>query len=212
MATQKFNSFQHVFANDLCRNSQAIFSGNFNPNLFNSLDLNNIPIDLIPSHDILLAGFPCQPFSKLGLQKGLDDPRSNVFKNILFIMKVKKPRFVILENVKYLKSLQKGNIFKDYNDSLLSLGYCVKTIVLNVSQITGIPQRRERLFFFCFLQQADYDNFSLDFQKKTNKSITTFLDSSVPIKYYFTKQSKRFKSFNNNIINHVNSGSLYHHH
>ena len=211
LATQKFNSFQHVFANDLCPNSKAIFSENFDYTLFNPVDIKKISIDLIPSHDILLAGFPCQPFSKLGLQKGLNDPRSDVFNSILMIMKLKKPRFVFLENVKNLKSIQKGSIFKFYIDSLASLGYHVKTQVLNVSLLTGIPQRRERLFFFCFLQQSDYNNFSLEFKKKTNKNITAFLDKNVPSKYYFTTKSKRFILFNNSVINHVNSGSLYHH-
>ena len=75
-------------------------------------DLTQIDESEVPKHDILLAGFPCQPFSQAGLKRGFDDTRGTLFFDIVRILQLRKPKMVLLENVKGFKSHDKGNTFK----------------------------------------------------------------------------------------------------
>ena len=103
---EKFNI---IYANDFDVNSKKIYDLNF----FHKLDNTNInDIDDIPDHYLLTAGFPCQPFSIAGKQKGFQDKRSNVFFKLIEIIKNKNPEIVILENVKNLKTHNYGKTFK----------------------------------------------------------------------------------------------------
>ena len=100
-----------VFANDLDISSKLIYDENFDHKLTLG-NLCDIDISHIPPHDILTAGFPCQPFSIAGKREGFDDPRTNVFWKIIEIIKHHKPSCVILENVKNLKSHDDGDTLK----------------------------------------------------------------------------------------------------
>lgn len=102
------------------------------------------PID-IPDHDLLCAGFPCQPFSSAGKQQGFADERSRVYQRLLDILQVKEPPIVLLENVKNLTILEKGEIFKRILNDLRGCGYNVSYTILNASHL-GVPQHRERVF------------------------------------------------------------------
>jgi DNA (cytosine-5)-methyltransferase 1 len=97
----------------------------------------------IPNHDVLCAGFPCQPFSISGKQNGFNDTRGTLFFNILEILRVKKPKIVFLENVKHLIHHDKGRTFKVIIQELSNLGYKVSWKILN-SKDFGLPQNRER--------------------------------------------------------------------
>lgn len=99
----------------------------------------------IKKHDILFAGFPCQPFSVAGKKLGMDDPRFDVFDEILSIVKEHSPKLFVLENVKNLEHISKGNVFKIILDKLTALDYKITHFSLNTSQV-GLPQNRERLF------------------------------------------------------------------
>lgn len=103
----------------------------------------------IPSHDILTAGFPCQPFSHAGQKKGFEDVRGNLFFDILQIAKNRMPRVLFLENVKGLKGHDRGNTFKVICDSLYDLGYKVYTKVITARDF-GVPQNRQRIFIVAF--------------------------------------------------------------
>ena len=107
-------------------------------------DITKADINSIPQHDILCAGFPCQPFSISGKMKGFDDTRGTLFFNILKIVRIKKPRVVFLENVKHLKYHDKGNTLKIIIKSLEDEGYNVEWKVLN-AQNFGLAQNRERI-------------------------------------------------------------------
>lgn len=138
-----------VFANDILPSSEDIFNLNNELSLTRE-DLIGIDIHTIPKFDILTAGFPCQPFSIAGLQKGFDDIRSNVFWKILEIIKHHMPNIVILENVKNLQTHDTGNTFNIITDNISKLGYTIKYNVLNTRTITSIPQNRERIYMVCF--------------------------------------------------------------
>jgi DNA (cytosine-5)-methyltransferase 1 len=100
----------------------------------------------IPDHDLLCAGFPCQSFSNIGPKGGLNDPRGELVFEIFRILKAKKPKAFILENVKGLQSHNMGATLKFIVDNLSSLGYQVKFQVLEAKDF-GLPQIRKRLFF-----------------------------------------------------------------
>jgi len=86
-------------------------------------DITQIDNSCIPKHDILLAGFPCQPFSQAGLQKGFDDTRGTLFFEIKRILQAKQPSAFLLENVARLKTHNNGNTFKVILNSLNEIGY-----------------------------------------------------------------------------------------
>ena len=96
-------SYRCVFTNDMMKSSKEIYELNNPSHKFTLEDLNKISIDDIPKHDLLCGGFPCQPFSIAGEQKGFEDTRSNVFWTIIDILKKHKPGMILLENVKNLK-------------------------------------------------------------------------------------------------------------
>jgi len=118
----------------------------------------------IPDHDVLLAGFPCQPFSIAGVSKknNLDLPhgfecktQGNLFYDIVSILKRKQPRAFLLENVKNLKSHDGGNTFKVIEEKLKGLGYSVASKVLDAANF--VPQHRERIFIVGFLGDCNPD-------------------------------------------------------
>jgi len=108
-------------------------------------DIRTVPTSEIPDHDLLVGGFPCQAFSIAGKRRGFDDTRGTLFFEIARILKDKKPKFFILENVKGLLSHDNGNTFKTIISTLDELGYNLQWQVLN-SKNFGVPQNRERVF------------------------------------------------------------------
>lgn len=128
-------------------------------------DITKIPAEDIPSHDLLLAGFPCQAFSIMGKMMGFADTRGTMFFEIERILKHCHTPYIMLENVKQLIGHDKGRTFKVILDRLGQLGYYVKWQVLNALDF-GLPQKRERVIIAGFLDKADYDEFNFDFTPK----------------------------------------------
>ena len=137
--------------------------------LFFNNDINDARLNDIPDFDILCAGFPCQPFSIAGLRRGFEDTRGTLFFNIANIVKYKsdhnkKPKILLLENVKGLKNHMHGETFATLLSVLKNdLGYETRTMVLNAKYF-GVPQNRERLFFVCWdKEQIPVDDFRFPF-------------------------------------------------
>lgn len=110
-------------------------------------DIRSINAANLPDFDVLVGGFPCQPYSALGKRKGLSDDRGQLFFDIVRILRDKKPEFFLLENVTGLLSHTKGHTFRVIVESLTELGYKLEWQVCN-SQNFGVPQHRTRVFFF----------------------------------------------------------------
>lgn len=108
-------------------------------------DCTKINVQELPDFDLLVGGFPCQAFSIAGKRRGFDDTRGTLFFDIARILKEKRPRNFILENVKGLLSHDNGRTFKTIISTLTELGYCVEWQVLNAKNF-GVPQNRERVF------------------------------------------------------------------
>jgi len=113
-------------------------------------DLTKIDCQTIPKFDILCAGFPCQPFSKAGEQKGFVDNRGNIFFEICKIIKYHKPKYLILENVRNLATHDSGNTWNVIKNKLNELNYNTydKPVILNTLYF-GVPQSRERVVIMC---------------------------------------------------------------
>ena len=105
-------------------------------------------IKKLPDFELLSGGFPCQAFSMMGKQKGFKDIRGEVFYSIVEILKIKKPKFLLLENVRNLKNHDDGKTYKEIKRSLTEdAGYIVKSVILDTKNY-GLPQTRRRIFLF----------------------------------------------------------------
>jgi len=185
LAFEMTNLVETVYSNDMEPTSKKIYDENFNHKL--TLDnLCNIKVEDIPAHNIITAGFPCQPFSIAGKQKGFDDSRTNVFWKILEIIKHHKPECVILENVKNLASHDEGDTLKTILSSLEKEQYHIKYKILNTSDITSIPQHRERIYIVCLKNKEIYDKFNFNFEKVNKNTVQSLLETRViENKYYY---------------------------
>tara|TARA_B100000073_G_C23742749_1_gene574250 strand:+ start:2521 stop:3486 length:966 start_codon:yes stop_codon:yes gene_type:complete len=208
-ALEKNNKFECVFANDMVKSSKQIYELNNPTHSFTLQDLNTINVDNIPSHNILCGGFPCQPFSIAGNKKGFEDKRSNVFWKIVEILEKHNPEIIILENVKNLKSHDKGNTYKIIEEKLTNIGYFIKTSILDTNKITNIPQHRERIYILGFKNKELHDKFNFDFDYKEQGKICDLLEKDVDNKYYYTNRFKVFNEVNNSVTKNIEENVLY---
>ena len=143
----------------------------------------------VPKHDVLIAGFPCQPYSIAGLRKGLKDERGTVFMEIIRILKDKKPKAILLENVKGILAHDRGKTFEYMVSLIEDLGYHVKHQTLNSMTHGNVPQNRERVFIVGFLSKAAADRFEFPVAIPLTKSIADAMeDTTVDPKYYYDER------------------------
>lgn len=134
-------------------------------------DIYQIPSDEIPDFDLLCAGFPCQTFSQIGQKGAFEDERGLLIFQVIRVLRDKKPKAFILENVRNLQSIQNGKVFKVIVSELEKVGYNVYTEILE-SKDYGTPQIRKRLFFVGI--------------RKDIKADFTF-PKPIPLKYTFSE-------------------------
>ncbi len=152
----------------------------------------------------------CQPFSIAGQQEGFQDERSNVFWQLIKIIEHHKPRFIIFENVKNLKSHDNGRTFKTITDEITRINYHYKYEILNTCKYTNIPQNRERIYIVCFKEKADFDKFNFDLKKPTEiKTLASLMQNEVDDKYYYTDRLKIWDEISTSITNNISTGSIY---
>lgn len=131
-----------VFSSEFNPGAQKVYEANYGEFPFG--DITHIPLELIPQHDILCAGFPCQPFSISGKMKGFEDTRGTLIYSVFKILESKQPKVVFLENVKHLVHHDNGRTLKTILSGLENLGYKHSWKVLNSSNF-GVAQNRERI-------------------------------------------------------------------
>lgn len=129
-------------------------------------DITEVDENKIPNHDILVGGFPCQSFSQAGLKKGFEDTRGTLFFDIARIIKAKRPKAFLLENVKNLKGHDKGNTFKVIYNTLVDLEYDVHYTTLKAKDF-GLPQNRERIYIVGFDKNQISNSASFKFPEPT---------------------------------------------
>jgi len=152
----------------------------------------------IPDFDLLTGGFPCQSFSSAGKGLGELDTRGTLFNDIIRIAEFKKPKYMLLENVKGLTNKRHKETFNKILSELQRIGYYVHWGIFN-SKDFGIPQNRERVFFICFRNHLEFMNFVPPKKEELKLSIYDLLDIDVSIK--FNLSEKALKSFTNTNFN-----------
>src|SRR5680860_1488924 len=167
-----------VFSSDIDKYAQESYEANFDEKPVG--DITKVDEKEIPDHDILFAGFPCQPFSIIGQMKGLSDTRGTLFFDIARILKEKQPKAFMLENVKQQVGHDKGKTLKVIVQSLKDLGYHVQYSVLNALDY-GLPQKRERVVI---VGHREPIMFTFPSPEKPYRALTKILENKVDKKYF----------------------------
>ena len=183
-------SNQCVLSCDIDQPARNSYFANFGENPKG--DIKQIPSEDIPEHDLLFAGFPCQPFSIIVRGNVFEDARGTLFFEILRILEAKRPYAFILENVKRLVGHNEGKTLQRILNSLFKLGYWVDYKVLNALDF-GLPQKRERVFIIGLMEPPSKNIFPKGDKKPL--PLSQVLEQSVSPKYYVSEnvRTKRFK-------------------
>ncbi|BDD11134.1 cytosine-specific methyltransferase [Fulvitalea axinellae] len=177
-----------VFSSEIDRFARESYEHNYGEVPFG--DICNIDSENIPDHDLLCAGFPCQAFSIAGRRGGFDDTRGTLFFEIARIIKAKRPKVVLLENVKGLTNHQKGRTLDTIIRTLKkNLRYIVPGPRILNARNFGVPQNRERIFIVAFREDVDAEAFQYP---KAQDDSKTFLDireeEAVASKYFVSER------------------------
>lgn len=208
-----------VFSSEFEKNAQATYCANHGDLPFG--DITKIDASDIPDHDVLVAGFPCQPFSHAGLKKGIGDTRGTLFHNIANILKEKKPKVALLENVKGLISHDKGFTLQVILRTLIDMGYScninkeiitkgtpkelqaeAKKMVLK-SVDFGVPQNRQRIYIVLWRSQIA-KNFSYPAATHSSTRVGSILEERPDPKY--TISDKLWDGHKRRKINNASNG------
>jgi len=171
-----------VFTSEWDRFAQQTYLANYPDNRPIAGDIRQVPADQVPEHDVLCAGFPCQPFSLAGVSKKnalgrahgfLDETQGTLFFDVVRTLKHHRPRAFVLENVKNLQSHDRGKTFDVIKGSLRQLGYVVKHQVIDAQHF--LPQHRQRIVIVGFLQDTGFDFSSMQLPEKGRIRLASIL-------------------------------------
>ena len=177
-----------IWANDFDKYAVQTYKANYDNKVVHG-DINEISLDDIPDCEVIIGGFPCQAFSMMGEQRGFEDARGTLFFRIAEIIKDKidkgvKPKAIILENVRALRTHDSGRTFKTIEKILREdLGYKVFVDVLNSADY-GVPQTRNRTYIVCF-SNADAE-FEYPEKEALNITLQDVLEHDVNEKYFLS--------------------------
>ncbi|WP_198763713.1 DNA (cytosine-5-)-methyltransferase [Mycoplasmopsis sturni] len=152
-------------------------------------DLTKIDIESLPEFDFMIAGFPCQTFSLAGKRKGFNDERGQIIYSLIKILKERKIKYFLFENVKGLVNHDKGKTLKIILSELEEAGYNVFWKVLNSFEY-GVPQMRERVYIVGFRQDLGINEYNFPKPVKREILFTYYLDKKMS--YYLIHTTKHF--------------------
>ena len=193
--------FEIVWANDIDAEACKTYRHNFPSAHLVEGDVRDIDPHTLPDVDVLIAGFPCQPFSIMGYRRGFKDPRGNLFFEISRFIDIKRPRVVFLENVRNLMEHDDGKTFLVIYNTLAQFGYSVKYKVIDAKDV-NIPQNRARIFIVAFLNIEDCDQFVFPEATPLEATLEDIIDRGVKHDdiYYYGLSSRYFKELDAKII------------
>lgn len=167
-----------VFSSEWDQHSQRTYEANFNETPHG--DITKISAADIPEFDVLLAGFPCQPFSSIGKRQGFDHPtQGTLFYDVVRILQHHKPSAFLLENVKGLVNHDEGRTWRVIQETLDELGYSINAKVLDAADY-GVPQHRERIYIVGFHKEKVAEpNFEFPEALTSKASIGKFVETGV---------------------------------
>ena len=195
--------FECVLACDINEKVREIYEANHGVRPFG--DIKEMDPDFFPDFELLCAGFPCQPFSIAGNQKGFEDKNGNLFYDILNIVDAKKPKMAILENVKNLKTHDNGRTYKVIERAFLDRGYSFFSKVMEATHY-GSPQCRQRIFMVA--TKLGEFSFPAKFEKQRLVSSVIYRSDSsewVSSKYYLVGKKSKPRPFKPRILFDVHS-------
>ncbi len=195
--------FKCVFSSEWDKFAQITYGANFGE--IPKGDITKIKNTEIPAHNILLAGFPCQPFSNAGLKRGFEDTRGTLFFDIARIIKHHMPEVVFLENVKGFRNHNGGKTFDVVKRTIEKMGYAVYAETRNARDF-GLPQNRERFYMVC-LNKKKLGNIDYKFPvpPKIETRLGDILEKRVDAK--FTISDKLWKGHQRRKIEHKLKGN-----
>ncbi|KAB3529985.1 DNA cytosine methyltransferase [Alkaliphilus pronyensis] len=180
------DTIETVFVSEWDEKAQETYKANFKDSFNIQGDITKIPTTDIPTHDILLAGFPCQAFSLAGFKRGFEDARGTLFFDVARIAEYHRPKVIFCENVKNLVRHDRGKTFKTLKRILEDLDYNVFSKVLN-SKNFGVPQNRERIYIVAFRKDIAPISFEFPETSGTKVSIKDVMEENeVSSKYYLS--------------------------
>ncbi len=178
-------AFQAVYSNEIDHFCAVTYKENFGEDPTG--DITQVNPKTLPNFDVLVGGFPCQAFSIAGQKKGFEDTRGTLFFDVARIIKEKKPKAFLLENVKNLERHDKGKTFGIIKASLEEMDYVVFHKVLNAKNFK-LPQNRERIFIVGFRKDLDWFGYQIPEKKDNGVTLKDILEKEVPLKYFITKK------------------------
>lgn len=194
--------FEVVYALDINEKALNTYKLNFDCKNVVASDIVDVAADSIPDCDIIIGGFPCQSFSTVNPTKDPFDDRANLYKEMVRIVKAKKPKIFIAENVKGFMTLHRGAIINKVTNSFKEIGYEVKSELLNAADF-GVPQRRQRVFMVGIRNDI---NEIYNFPTPTTENNHVPLSDVIPqlaieeTKYYFSERAVQgMKNAKNNM-------------
>lgn len=152
-----------IWANDIYEDAVATYRNNIGDHIVCG-DISQVDTDIIPDCDIVIGGFPCQGFSVANTKRHATDERNSLYKQLIRVIKAKRPKFFLAENVKGITTLDQGKVFQMILDDFASIGYKVTSKILNAADY-GVPQTRLRVIIVGVREDIDFE---YEFPKPTN--------------------------------------------
>lgn len=179
--------FEIVYSNDVDRYACQTYRANFGE--IEEKDIRLVDASALPHFDVLLAGFPCQPFSMIGKRDGLSDPRGQLFNEVVRFLDTRRPRAFVLENVKNLIKHNKGETYKFIKEALENAGggYTVSESILD-SKNFGVPQHRERTYIVGIKDPHKDFAFPQRSLGEGKTRVAEILDKQIDEKYYLSQR------------------------
>lgn len=183
-----------VWANDIDKYACMTYRHNFPDAVLVEGDIRAINKNHIPDFDMLTAGFPCQPFSVCGKQKGFSDERGNLFFEIGKVIDAKHPAIVFLENVANLTEHDNAKTFNIIHNELAGRGYFIRYLIADACDY-GIPQHRTRTYIVAFTDRAICERFSFPQKMPLEKRLIDIIDATMKSndKYYYSPGSTKYQ-------------------
>lgn len=185
------SGFDIVWANEFDKDAATTYRHNFGNDFLVEKDIRKVKTEEIPNFDVLVAGFPCQPFSIMGFRKGFNDPRGNLFFEIARIAESKKPKVIFLENVANLLEHDDGKSFLTVYNALAPQGYSLRYQLMDSLEYGNVPQRRTRIFIVAFkdLEACEYFKFPNKVELTTKLNDILVREVKHDDIYYYNKSS-----------------------
>lgn len=191
LGLEQTGKFKTVYANEFDQFAAETFELNFSSVKVDQRDVYNVETKDVPKSDMIIGGFPCQPFSLAGNRQGFNDSkgRGELFFELMRMIRAKKPRVALFENVKNLVGHDNGNTFRIICEQLDEAGYYYTYQVLNAMNYGNMAQNRERIYIVAFRRKEDFNRFRWPLPIPLTSTVKDIIDFEAKIddKYYYVE-------------------------